>query len=172
MFAVSVGVEVEGELAAGAVHVPMLGEMFAAARGAGATLDGRPLRVSAVDRLERSDRATGIPYDIRSNPDNNLDHFARFSVRALAIRRPGAAAIDLAYLACGRFDGFWELRLKPWDLAAGALLIAEAGGRLSGLDGSPFRLESPGVCASNGRIHEEMLAVLALGEHVKRDTAH
>lgn len=167
IFAVSVAAEVEGELAAGAVHVPMLDELFAAACGAGATLNDRSIQVSRVSRLAEGFLATGFPYDIRENPDNNLDHFARFSVRALAIRRPGAAAVDLCYLACGRFDGFWELRLKPWDLAAGALIIAEAGGRLTNLDGSPLRFGAPGVCASNGLIHEEMLAVLAMSEHAR-----
>jgi myo-inositol-1(or 4)-monophosphatase len=163
MFAVSVAAEVDGALAAGAVHVPMLDELFAAAQGDGATLNGRAVRVSATARLDESFLATGFPYDIRTNPDNNLDHFARFAVRALAIRRPGAAAIDLAYVACGRFDGFWELRLKPWDLAAGALLITEAGGRITNLDGTPLKLGSPGVCASNGLVHPAMLAVLASG---------
>jgi myo-inositol-1(or 4)-monophosphatase len=160
-FAVSIGVEVDGVLAAGAVHVPMLGEMFAAARGTGATLNGRPIAVSRVERLTDAFLATGFPYDIRVNPVNNLDHFARFATRALAIRRPGAAAIDLAYVACGRFDGFWELRLAPWDVAAGMVLILEAGGQLTTLDGAPLELGSAGVCASNGRIHGEMLAVLA-----------
>jgi myo-inositol-1(or 4)-monophosphatase len=161
IFAVSVGVEVDGVLAAGAVHVPMLEETFAAARGGGATLNGQPIAVSAVDRLADGFLATGFPYDIRVNPQNNLDHFARFATRSLAIRRAGAASIDLAYVACGRFDGFWELRLAPWDVAAGALLIQEAGGRITNLDGTPHRLGSSGVCASNGRLHDAMLAVLA-----------
>jgi myo-inositol-1(or 4)-monophosphatase len=160
-FAVSVGVEVAGTLAAGAIHVPMLDEIFAAARGSGATLNGRPIAVSRVDRLNDAFLATGFPYDIRVNPVNNLDHFGRFSTRALALRRPGAAAIDLAYVACGRFDGFWELRLAPWDVAAGSVLLLEAGGQLTAVDGSPHRLDSGGVCASNGLIHAEMLAVLA-----------
>jgi myo-inositol-1(or 4)-monophosphatase len=166
MFAVSVAAEVDGELAAGAVHVPMQEELFAAGRGAGAALNGRPIAVSQIARLDQSFLATGFPYDIRENPDNNLDHFARFSTRAMAVRRPGAAAVDLCYLACGRFDGFWELRLKPWDLAAGALIIREAGGRITGLDGGRLRLDGPGVCASNGRIHDQMLAVLAMSENV------
>jgi myo-inositol-1(or 4)-monophosphatase len=161
MFAVSVGVEVAGELVAGAIHVPMLDELFAGANGSGATLNGRPIAVSRVDRLTDAFLATGFPYDIRVNPNNNLDHFARFSTRALALRRPGAAAIDLAYVACGRFDGFWELRLSPWDVAAGAVLIREAGGVLTDFHGAPYRPGAAGVCASNGRIHGEMLAVLA-----------
>jgi len=157
-----VGVELTGQLVAGAVYVPMLGEMFTAARGGGATLNGAPIRVSTTPRLDRGFLATGFPYDIRTNPDNNLDHFASFATRALAIRRAGAAALDLAYVACGRFDGFWELRLKPWDLAAGALLIQEAGGRITAIDGTPFHLTCPGICASNGLIHDEMLATLKL----------
>jgi myo-inositol-1(or 4)-monophosphatase len=170
MFAVSVAAEVDGQLAAGAVHVPMLDEMFTAALGGGATLNGQAIRVSGTARLEEAFLATGFPYDIRVNPDNNLDHFARFATRALAIRRAGAAALDLAYLACGRFDGFWELRLKPWDLAAGALIIREAGGRVTGPDGGLFRLDGPGVCASNGLIHQEMLGVLAQSEYLRKDT--
>jgi myo-inositol-1(or 4)-monophosphatase len=161
-FAVSIAAEVAGQLVAGAIHVPMVDELFTVARGAGAQLNGRPIAVSAVPRLERAFLATGFPYDIRSNPDNNLDHFARFSLRALAVRRPGAAAIDLAYVACGRFDGFWELRLKPWDAAAGGLLILEAGGRITGIDGGASWLHAPGICASNGHVHDEMLAVLAM----------
>jgi myo-inositol-1(or 4)-monophosphatase len=171
MFAVSVAAEIEGELAAGAVYVPMLDELFAASLGSGATLNGRPIRVSSTTALENAFLATGFPYDIRVNPDNNLDHFARFATRALAIRRAGAAAIDLCYLACGRFDGFWELRLKPWDLAAGALAIREAGGHITGSDGSPFRLDGPGVCASNGLIHEAMLSVLTLERSVRADVS-
>lgn len=191
MFAVSVAAELRGEVVAGAVYVPVLGEMFLAERGAGAVLRRRrgpaagstsgpaaggnapggdpetpadlPLRVSTVERLDEAFLATGFPYDIRDNPDNNLDHFAAFATRSLAIRRAGAAALDLAYMACGRFDGFWELRLKPWDWAAGALLIEEAGGRVTTIDGAPFHLQAPGICASNGRIHAQMLALLARG---------
>ena len=161
-FGVSVAAEVAGQLVAGAIHVPMVDELFTVARGSGALMNGRPIAVSSVAPLARAFLATGFPYDIRENPDNNLNHFARFSTRALAVRRPGAASIDLAYVACGRFDGFWELRLKPWDAAAGGLLILEAGGRITGIDGRADWLHAPGICASNGLVHEEMLAVLAM----------
>jgi myo-inositol-1(or 4)-monophosphatase len=183
MFAVSVAAELRGHVVAGAVYVPMLDEMFTAERGAGAHLKtshtgmtgssafGEPIRVSGVERLDSAFLATGFPYDIRTNPDNNLEHFARFSTCCLAIRRAGAAALDLAYLACGRFDGFWELRLKPWDWAAASLLVEEAGGRITAADGGPFRLDAPGCCASNGLIHSEMLEVLARGEFIRSGSA-
>jgi len=175
MFAVSIGAELRGEVVAGAVYLPMLGELFSAERGAGATLErtvqaasdarqAEPIRVSQTAALDRAFLATGFPYDIRDNPDNNLDRFTRMATRCLAIRRAGAAALDLAYVACGRFDGFWELRLKPWDLAAGVLLVEEAGGRVSMIDGSRMHLEAPAVCASNGLVHDQLVAVLAARE--------
>ncbi len=167
MFAVSVAAELRGEVVTGAVAVPLLDELFVAERGAGAQLTyagaTQPLQVSKVGELDRAFLATGFPYDIRTNPDNNLDHFQHFATRCLAVRRAGAAALDLAYMAAGRFDGFWELRLQPWDWAAGWLLIEEAGGTVTQLDGSPMRLDAPGVCASNGQLHGEMLEVLKLG---------
>jgi myo-inositol-1(or 4)-monophosphatase len=137
-------------------------EMFRAEAGRGATLNGAAVRVSEVADLGKSLLATGFPYDLRTSPVNNLGHWDRFIVRAQAIRRCGSAALDLAYVACGRFDGFWELKLKPWDMAAGALLIAEAGGRVTALDGGPFALDSPGIVASNGLIQDAMLGVLGL----------
>jgi myo-inositol-1(or 4)-monophosphatase len=200
MFAVSVAAELRGEVVAGAVHIPMLGELFTAERGSGAhllqfapgaeeeaaTAEGRggppilaqevaaerygaAIAVSRTTELGGAFLATGFPYDIRDNANDNLDHFARFSKRCLAIRRAGAAALDLAYMACGRFDGFWELRLKPWDWAAGSLLIEEAGGRVTGIDGGRFRLDGPAICASNGLLHDAMLAVLAESEHAGGD---
>jgi myo-inositol-1(or 4)-monophosphatase len=137
-------------------------EMFRAEAGRGAFLNGVPVRVSATTDLGGSLLATGFPYDLRTSPDNNLGFWGRFIVRAQAIRRCGSAALDLAYVACGRFDGFWEIKLKPWDMAAGALLVAEAGGRVTGLDGGPFVLDTPGIVADNGLIHEAMLGVLTL----------
>jgi len=159
IFAVSIGLEYRGEIILGVVYDPARDEMFAAERGAGAALNNRPVRVSTTDDLSKSLLSTGFPYDIRTSRLTNLDHWSNFALAAQALRRTGAAAIDLCYVACGRFDGFWELTLSPWDTAAGALIVAEAGGRLTDLTGSPFSVYKPDVIASNGRIHDQMLDV-------------
>ena len=164
VFSVSAALERAGRVVLGFVHDPMRGETFRAEAGGGATLNGQPIRVSGVGDLGKSLLATGFPYDVRTSPDNNLGHWGHFIVRAQAIRRCGSAALDLAYIACGRFDGFWELKLKPWDVAAGALLVAEAGGRVTDFRGGDFTLQSPGLLATNGLIHSDMLGVLGLGK--------
>ena len=164
VFSVSAALERAGRVVLGFVHDPMRGETFRAEAGRGAALNGEPVRVSEVSDLGKGLLATGFPYDVRTSPENNLGHWGRFIVRAQAIRRCGSAALDLAYVACGRFDGFWELKLKPWDVAAGALLVAEAGGRVSDFRGGEFALQSPGLLATNGLIHPAMLEVLGLGE--------
>ncbi len=160
-FCVSVALEVEGEIRLGAVYNPMLAELFVAEKGAGATLNGRRIAVSATAHLSRALLATGFPYDLRENRDNNLAYYRAMAKHAQAIRRAGAAALDLAYVAAGRFDGFWELRLMPWDMAAGTLLVAEAGGMVTDLAGEPHQLRSPHILASNGLIHREMIDLLA-----------
>ena len=161
VFSVSAALECAGRVVLGFVYDPMREEMFMASAGRGAFLNGAAIRVSGVAGLGASLLATGFPYDLRTSPVNNLGHWGRFIVRAQAIRRCGSAALDLSYVACGRFDGFWELKLKPWDVAAGALIVAEAGGRVSDFRGAEFALEAPGILATNGRIHQEMLDVLA-----------
>lgn len=140
----------------------MRNELFQAVAGEGAFLNGRRIRVSAVEDLEHSLLATGFPYDVRNSASNNIDHFNRFLVRTQAIRRCGSAAIDLCYVACGRFDGFWELKLKPWDTAAGVLMIREAGGIVTDFSGGEYRLGDLETLASNGRIHAEMKRILDL----------
>jgi len=162
-FCVSVALARAGRVVVGAVYQPLLGELFTAVRGRGAFLNGRPLLVSAQARLDQAFLATGFPYDIRRSSRNNIENFTRFATRCLAVRRAGAAALDLAYVATGRFDGFWELKLRPWDIAAASLLIEEAGGRVTGASGRPWRLEVRDVVASNGLIHGEMLGVLRGG---------
>ncbi|OGD19482.1 MAG: inositol monophosphatase, partial [Candidatus Aminicenantes bacterium RBG_16_63_16] len=162
VFAVSIGLVFQGAPVAGVVLDPIREDMFTAAAGAGAFLGSRRIHVSGVSDLDRSLLATGFPYDIRESPVNNLDHFRNFCLRAQAVRRCGSAALDLCYLACGRFDGFWELKLKPWDVAAGALIVIEAGGRVTDLDGGKFRIDNGETVASNGLIHDPMLAVLRL----------
>ncbi len=166
VFCVSAALECEGRAVLGLVYDPMRGEMFRAAAGRGAFLNDAPVRTSGVADLGRSLLATGFPYDIRTSSVNNLDHWSRFIVRAQAIRRCGSAALDLAYVACGRFDGFWELKLNPWDVAAGALLVTEAGGRVTDLEGRDFELAAPGIAATNGLIHGAVLEVLAEGRRV------
>jgi myo-inositol-1(or 4)-monophosphatase len=160
VFCVSAALECSGRLALGFVYDPMRDEMFRAEAGKGAFLNGAAIRVSGVSDLGRSLLATGFPYDVRLSPENNLDHWSRFIVRAQAVRRCGSAALDLSYVACGRFDGFWELKLKPWDMAAGALLVTEAGGRVTDFAGRAFALGSPGVAATNGFIHPAVVEVL------------
>ena len=161
VFCVSIAFEAEGQVILGVVYNPVLEETFLAEKGRGATLNGRPIHVSGTERLERSLLATGFPYDIRRTRDNNLNHFCNFALKAQAIRRAGSAALDLCYVGCGRFDGYWELRLKPWDVAAGSLIVEEAGGMVTAFDGGPFTIYSDNIVASNGRIHREMIQVLS-----------
>ncbi len=162
VFTVSAALERDGRMELGLVYDPMREEMFSARRGGGAFLNGRRVRVSEVGDLGKSLLATGFPYDIRTSPVNNLDHWQRFLLRAQAVRRCGSAAMDLCYVACGRFDGFWELKLKPWDVAAGALIVEEAGGRVTDFRGGELRLDAAETLASNGLIHGDMLEVLGL----------
>jgi myo-inositol-1(or 4)-monophosphatase len=161
VFCVSIALERKGEVILGVVYDPTSEELFVAEKGRGATLNGEEIAVSKTSDLSRSLLSTGFPYDIRTSPDNNLDFFACFALKAQAIRRAGSAALDLCYVACGRFDGFWELKLKPWDVAAGNLMVTEAGGKVSDFAGAPFSLCSKETLASNGLLHEIMIEVLA-----------
>jgi myo-inositol-1(or 4)-monophosphatase len=159
-FAVSIGLETDKRVELGVVFDPNLDELFVAERGHGATLNDRRLTVSRAATLDESLLATGFPYNIREAKDNNLTEYAAFCVRARAVRRMGSAVLYLAWLATGRLDGYWELRLGPWDVAAGSLLVEEAGGRVTNLTGGALDLDAPAVVASNGRIHDAVLAVL------------
>ncbi|CBE67138.1 Inositol-1-monophosphatase (IMPase) (Inositol-1-phosphatase) (I-1-Pase) [Candidatus Methylomirabilis oxygeniifera] len=161
-FSVSIGVEKDGELIFGLVYDPNLEELFTAERGAGAFLNGKRLQVSTIHILSDALLATGFPNDVAGTKNNNLDYFVRFMKHAQGIRRPGSAALDLCYVAAGRFDAFWELKLYPWDMAAGVLMVTEAGGRITDLRGGPHHLSNPQIVASNGLLHEEMLRILAL----------
>jgi myo-inositol-1(or 4)-monophosphatase len=158
-FCVSIAAECKGRIEIGVVYDPLRDEMFAAERGQGATLNERRLRVSAVADLNRAMLCTGFPYDVRERP-RFARHFTNFTMQAQAVRRDGSAALDLAYVAAGRFDGFWEDGLHSWDVAAGMILIAEAGGRVTDFLGAPLDIYTPKVLASNGLIHETMLQVL------------
>lgn len=164
IFCVSIALRHRERIVLGLVYDPMREEMFEAVTGRGARLNGEPIRVSQVNTLDHSLLATGFPYDVRESPVNNVDHFNDFVVRAQAIRRCGSAALDLCYVACGRFDGFWELKLKPWDVAAGAIIVEEAGGRLSDFEGKKFAVDCQEVLATNGLIHDEMVQVLRMGK--------
>ena len=159
VFCVSIALEIEDKIVLGVIYDPMRDDMFVAARGEGAFLNEKKIAVSSVKDLSRSLLATGFPYDIRESKENNLDYFNVMAVKVQAIRRAGAAALDLAYLAAGRFDGFWELKLKPWDTAAASLMVEEAGGVISDITGDKWHLQSPAILASNGLIHEQMIAV-------------
>ncbi|HKA25585.1 MAG TPA: inositol monophosphatase family protein [Candidatus Eisenbacteria bacterium] len=150
-----------GAIMAGAVYDPQRDECFSAARGQGASLNGRAIHVSAVSRLERGLLATGFPYDFRERPRESLDAFEAFLHEAQAVRRDGSAALNLCYLACGRFDGFWELKLHPWDTAAAWRIVEEAGGRLSDYAGGPFDPFGIECAGSNRLLHDAVLAVLA-----------
>lgn len=160
VFAVSIGLTIAGAPTLGVVYDPNRDECFVAERGGGARLGDRALRVSATSRIDVSLLATGFPYDIRETADANLDEYAAFARRCRVVRALGSAALSLAWVAAGRLDGYWELRLGPWDVAAGALLVEEAGGRATDLAGGAIDPRSPSVVASNGAIHAEMLATL------------
>ena len=161
-FCASVGLEIDGEIVAGAVYNPMIDELFTSIKGEGAYLNGNRIRVSKIADINKSLLATGFPYDIRESKENNLNHFCNFAVRAQAIRRPGSAVLDLCYLAAGRFDGFWELKLYPWDMAASSLIVKESGGMITDFKGSEFSIYKGEMLASNGLIHKEMINILNL----------
>jgi len=144
----------------GVIYDPMRDELFTATRDNGAFLNGTKIKVSSINNLTRSLLATGFPYDIRDSRENNLDYFNAMALKVQAIRRAGAAALDLAYIAAGRFDGFWELKLKPWDTAAGGLMVQEAAGTISDMSGNNWNISSAGMIASNGLIHQQMLDIL------------
>jgi myo-inositol-1(or 4)-monophosphatase len=160
-FCTSIALTRSGEVIASAVYDPVKDELFTGARGRGATCNGRPLRVTSAGELTRSVFLTGFPYDLRDDVRHTLRLFERFLHHARALRRDGAAALDLAYLAAGRIDGYFEERLNPWDVLAGSLLVEEAGGRVSRFDGTAIGLRADEVVASNGALHEAMLRALA-----------
>ena len=160
-YCVSIGLECEGELVVGVIYNPNLDELFVAEKGQGATLNGRPIRVSTIDSLEKSLLVTGFTPKIVGSEDDNLDHFCNLMKACQAVRRPGSAAIDFCYTAMGRFDGFWEAHLNPWDMAAGVLIVREAGGIVTTFDGGPFSIYDNNVLATNGYVHQEMVNILA-----------
>ena len=159
-FCVTIALEHDGEIVIGVTFDPTRNELFAAERGGGASLNGKPIRVSNCEDLGDALIVTGFPYDIKHRNDF-AHHLTEMLLSSRGVRRDGSAAIDMAYVACGRFDGFWEEGLNPWDVAAGVLLIEEAGGQLSYYDGKPFSIYSPPICASNGLLHSQMLKVLS-----------
>ncbi|MCK9273655.1 MAG: inositol monophosphatase [Syntrophales bacterium] len=159
-FCVSIALKVKNAVTLGVIYNPMLDELFVATEGGGARLNGSSITVSDTTLVQNSLLATGFPYDIRVNNNNNITYFIEMAYRARAIRRAGAAALDLAYLAAGRFDGFWELRLHPWDVAAGQLLVREAGGIVTDMETNDFDIYAPAIVASNAKIHDEMISIL------------
>lgn len=160
-FAVSVGVEVAGAMAAGVVYDPVRDELFAAAAGHGATLNDAPIRVSGITAIEEALLVTGFPYDVREFPQRHLPLFQDFLLRAQGVRRDGSAALNLCYLAMGRFDGMWEGNLSPWDIAAGSLIVREAGGVITGYRGEPLRLDGRRIAAAHPTLHARLLEVIA-----------
>lgn len=160
IFCSSLALEVDGEPLVAAVYDPNRKELFAAERGQGAWLNGQPIRVSGAATLIDSLLVTGFHYDVQREPGDVIALFGAFISRARAVRRLGSAALDLCYVAAGRFDGFWEKKLQPWDVAGGALIVAEAGGRVTAMSGGPYASRGGSVLATNAAIHEEMLEII------------
>jgi myo-inositol-1(or 4)-monophosphatase len=160
IFSVTLALLVNDVIEVGATYDPIYDELYTAQRGRGAHLNGECLHVSAAPTLDRALLVTGFPYDRRTNPNNNIRQFADFSLRAQGVLRLGSAALDLGAVAAGRLDGYWEFKINPWDIAAGVLMVTEAGGKVTAPDGSPFDLFARQIVASNGLIHREMTEVL------------
>ena len=159
-FAVSIALEQEGIVEVGVVYNPPLNECFSAIKGEGTFLNRRPLGVSDTRELKRSLLATGFPYDRATSPENNVAQFNAFLMKAQGIRRFGSAALDLCYTAVGRFDGYWEMKLKPWDVAAGILILTEAGGKVTDYKGGKYSIYDRELLSSNGHIHDQMIDIL------------
>ena len=163
LFVVSIALEHKGQIIAGVVYDPLREELYSATQGGGAFLNDKKIQVSRVENLGRALIGTGFAYNLRESKDNNVKQFSDMLMHAQGVRRDGAAAIDLCYVACGRYDGFWELNLFPWDVAAGVLMIEEAGGRVSNYKGQKFSVYEKEIVASNGLIHDGFLAVINRG---------
>lgn len=159
-YAISLALEKKGKIILGLVLDPEHNELFSAELNHGAYLNGKRIRVSKVSELDRSLLATGFSYKLRELKDNNISHFKDFLFAAQAVRRAGSASLDLCYVACGRFDGFWELELNPWDTAAGWLIITEAGGKVTTFNGDKYNYNIKEILASNGKIHGKMSQIL------------
>ena len=157
-YCVSIALSVEGEIVAGAVYHPIWDELYSAAKGQGATLNGNPIRVSQVDELRRALLSTGFPYDVIQS-GSNYNHFKAMLTYSQGVRRAGSAALDLCQVACGRYEAFWEPGLSAWDVAAGALIVQEAGGTVTNYRGAPFDPYAREILASNTRLHSAIQAV-------------
>ena len=161
IFSVSIAYAKNGIVELGVVYDPMQDECFSAARGKGAFLNNTPIHVSAVNEMVGAMLCTGFPYDVHTNEENNLNYFSSFVKSSQAVRRLGSAALDLCYVAAGRLDGFWELSLNAWDIAAGMLFVEEAGGVVSKMNGAPLTLEPPlSIVASNPTLHPQMMKII------------
>jgi myo-inositol-1(or 4)-monophosphatase len=160
IFCTTIGVEKNGEIVAGVTYDPNLDELFTAERGSGAFLNGKRIAVSSTSDLISSLLVTGFPYNIAENPDRAVQHFNNLLFEARGLRRLGSAALDLSYTAMGRFEGFWEVSLNPWDMAAGTLFVREAGGRISDFAGKQTTIYRKQVLATNGLIHDAVVGVL------------
>ena len=160
VFCVSIALEIKGEMVVGVVYNPILKELFTAEKGKGTYLNDRRLKVSTTDKLIDSLLSTGFPYVRMTGGPTNLEYFNKAIMNCQEIRRDGSAALDLCYVAAGRFDGFWELMLKPWDDAAGMLILTEAGGTVTDLKGGPYSIYSDEILATNGLIHQELMDLL------------
>jgi myo-inositol-1(or 4)-monophosphatase len=159
-FCVSLAIEYEEEVIYGAVYDPVKDELFTAEKGKGAFINGKAIKTSSTKQLDQSLLCTGFPYDVRDDMDSNILIFRTFLMKAQAVRRDGSAALDLCHTAAGRFDGFWEQKLFPWDVAAGGLLVTEAGGKLTNFTGGNFSIYDKEIVASNGLIHDQMVEAL------------
>jgi myo-inositol-1(or 4)-monophosphatase len=159
-FSVSIALEHDGAIVAGVVYDPMRDELFSAQKSQGAFLNAKKISVSETDSLMKSLLATGFPYDRKVSEKNNMNYFHELLMASQEVRRDGSAALDLCSVASGRFDGFWELKLKPWDVAAGSLIVTEAGGLITDLSGKQFDLHAEEILASNVKIHRQMVAKL------------
>jgi myo-inositol-1(or 4)-monophosphatase len=160
IWCVSIGVEVEGVMECGAIYQPNLNEMFSVHRGKGAFLNGSRIHVSTIGDPQRSLFVTGFPYNVQENPGGVIQQFSHFLERGWLVRRLGSAALDLAYVACGRFEGFWEAFLSPWDTSAGQLLVREAGGIVTHYNGDDYNIYKPSIIASNGLQHSAISEIL------------
>ncbi len=160
MFCASIACEADGVLTYGVVYDPLRDELFEGKRGGGASLNGRPIRVSRTAQMSRAIIATGFPYDIRKRIPETLGRMGRMLAHSQGVRRGGSAALDLCYVACGRLDGFYEENLKPWDTAAGLVILTEAGGKVTTFDGRDYDLYAPNILASNGGMHQKLLDCL------------